>query len=159
MQLKIGVEGEDDPKMKIQTSTGAGGGMRLRVSGISIRAKMETLYTQAVKLAFMSLDSQEEQLDPLVVENLRLLLEGVGAYLQHDSLKVKVNLQAKVQVKKKPHSEEKDVVLVLKGMQEEGRLRSNGKAPPGLPLEIGLDFNLVTLVDDVTKMVDNGLAW
>jgi hypothetical protein len=158
MQLKIGVEG-DDPKLKVQSATGAGGGVRLRISGISIRARLERLWTQAVKLAFMSLNHEDSQLDALVVENLRELLDRVGGYLQQDSLTVKANLKAEVHAKQLADSGEKDVMFVVKGMEEGGRLRANKTAPVGIPVEFGLDFNLVTLVDDVMKMVENGLAW
>jgi hypothetical protein len=70
--------------------------------------------------------------------------------LQTDTLRINANLWAEIQTKQQqPNSHQKDVVVIIKGC--EGRDTA--------PLEVGIDFNLVTLVDDALKFAENTLAW
>jgi hypothetical protein len=75
------------------------------------------------------------------------------SYSQKDTLRVKVNLQAEMQVKRVRQqqfgSQPKDIVAVIKSCEGTG----------SAPLEVGMDFNLVTLADDITAMGENALAW
>jgi hypothetical protein len=174
LQVGVGVpdqeDGEDDEgaweeygedlgrTLDIRVATGTSAGTRFRLSSASIGANTDRFYTHCVKLLFMSLEGDTTTSDH-VVFNLRQLLSRVWGYLQKDTLLVLFNLMASLDVLPPedgaPSNVSSNVRLTVDPVMPDDDTTVATKEI----VRVGIEFNLVTLVDDIVSSAKNVSAW
>jgi hypothetical protein len=163
--------------LDISVATGTSAGTRFRLSSLSVGTRTERVYTHAVKLLFMSLEGDETTSDT-VVANLRELLSRIWGYLKKDTLSVIFNVMATldvlpdtsglanvcVRIDPVTAADETADEEAAEGGGEGGERGARGESGvkfngPKDIVAVSLEFNLVTLVDDIISSVQNISVW